>query len=168
MSTQFSHLAISVSDLERSADFYAEVFGCRAGSIYRGSGPEVSRLMEVKDADFRGIFLSTGTTFLELLEYGTNTADDAIREPDSLGYAHISFLVDDLDEILLEVVAHGGTVRESIEIPFGHQADTRMAFVGDPDGNRVELVCHPNSASTAAHSRFLGLDGLGWPSKVAR
>ena len=69
-----SHVALCVFDLERSTAFYVEALGCLPARPYHGTGPEVSRLMEVPDADFDGVFLRCGTGFIELLRYGSAPA----------------------------------------------------------------------------------------------
>ncbi|MFB7495884.1 hypothetical protein ACFC09_14470 [Streptomyces sp. NPDC056161] len=43
--------------------------------------------------------------------------------------------------------------------------ETAIAFVLDPDGNRVELIWHPSAQEAAAHAAFLGLTDLGWPAR---
>ena len=64
----FSHLALSVSDLPRMRDFYRDALGFEAGGQYRGAGRSVSRLMEVEEARFDGVFLRRGPFFLEFPE----------------------------------------------------------------------------------------------------
>jgi len=166
-----SHLAITVADLERAAAFYSEVFGLeRAASPYEGRGRRLSAVMEVEDAQLEGLFLGDGHVFLELLRYESGFRGRPLpHRDDELGYAHLSFLVDDVDEVGALVEQHGGELRGTTraEFPFGDGAPTVIAFCTDPDGNRIELIEHRDAAGRAAHAAFLQAGGIGWPPPEA-
>jgi glyoxylase I family protein len=168
----FSHLALSVADLARSRAFYCGALGFRPGEEYRSSGHRVARLMEAPLSGFAGCFLRRGDTLLELLAYVDGTAAAVTpRRPQEHGFAHLSFLVDDIDATLAGIERHGGALRTRLVHSFGNapeQPGTGIVFCTDPDGNRIELIAHPGPAERVAHTVFLGLRRIGWPAADQR
>jgi catechol 2,3-dioxygenase-like lactoylglutathione lyase family enzyme len=161
----FSHLALSVGDLEAMSGFYVRALGFEAGPVYQSAGRRVASLMEADKAGFRGCFLRRGYFLLELLEYAEGAeAATTPRDAQQHGYAHTSFLVDDIDAAIARVEAAGGSLRTRMDHSFVATDGTALVFVLDPEGNRVELVAHPDAAESAAHAAYLGLDRVGWPA----
>jgi catechol 2,3-dioxygenase-like lactoylglutathione lyase family enzyme len=124
--------------------------------------------MGVDNCRIRGQFLQKGEFLLELLEYepAVSTRGLPYRD-DDLGWTHLSFIVEDLDETGTAVQAHGGVVLSDTrtELAFGDGPATSIMFCTDPDGNRIELIQHSDDAGRVAHGRFLGADVLGWPPR---
>jgi catechol 2,3-dioxygenase-like lactoylglutathione lyase family enzyme len=167
-----SHLALSVADLVRSRTFYVEALGFTAGKDYASSGPRLAKLLEAPPTGFNGCFMRRGDFLLELLcwEEGKPTATTP-RTPQEYGYAHVSFIVDDIDARVAAVERHGGAVRTRLYHSFGDTPEeprTTIVFCTDPDGNRIELLAHPGPAERAAHVAFLGLQEIGWPATDSR
>lgn len=161
---RFSHVAVSVTNLERSLSFYRDGLSFAAGEIYEAAGSRLAALMNIPPAGFRGVFLRAGQCYVELLEYRVPAGDSiAPRRPVDTGYAHTSVLLADVEQVLPTIVKHGGTVLGRLRHSFGGAGDSDIAFVADPDHNRIELIAHPDAAEAIAHGRFLGSDHLGWP-----
>ena len=59
-----------------------------------------------------------------------------------LGLTHLSLRVDDLDAVLPEIEAGGGRIVAHSRIGI-EAASTKVIFVTDPDGTRIELVQQP-------------------------
>jgi glyoxylase I family protein len=162
---RFSHIAMSVADLERAVDFYTGVFGFSAGKPYAAAGRRVAALMEADPQGFDGVFLRLDDLLLELLAHARPIPPDQVpRRAAELGIAHLSFVVDDLAEVIARVEAAGGHVRTRLQHEFEPGPATEIVFCTDPDGNRIELIEHPDRAQAGAHRRFLGLSDLGWPA----
>jgi catechol 2,3-dioxygenase-like lactoylglutathione lyase family enzyme len=160
----YSHLAVSVADLDRSRAFYTQALGFEPGAEYEAAGRRVVAAMESAAARFRGVFLRRGPVLLELLCYdGFRAPARTPRPADELGYAHISLVVDEVDAALAAAVAYGGTERTRLELTFADGL-TAIVFVTDPDGNRVEFIAHSTTRERDGHAAFLGLTDLGWPA----
>jgi catechol 2,3-dioxygenase-like lactoylglutathione lyase family enzyme len=160
----YSHLAVSVTDLDRGVAFYSNVLGFRAGTQYRSAGRRVAALMESQATQFGGVFLRRCDVLVELLRYDPPLKPAwASRPPEEVGYAHISLVVDDVDSVVASAAAYGGAQRTRFETSFADGIST-IAFISDSDGNRVELIGHSSVGERNAHAAFLGLDGLGWPA----
>jgi predicted enzyme related to lactoylglutathione lyase len=164
--TAFSHLALVVGDIESMASFYADALGFRRGEPYTSAGRRVAGLMECDPQGFTGVFLSGGGLLLELLQYIDGTAPQARPRPaNKRGFAHISFVADDIDAVLARVEAAGGSLRTRLDHRFAGPEESIIEMCLDPEGNRIELVAHQSTAESDAHAAYLGLAGLGWPGR---
>jgi lactoylglutathione lyase len=114
----FLWTTLHVADLERSLIFYRDVVGL----------PEVSRMTP---PGMTIVFLGDGTTRLELI------ADPRNPSPDLGKDIAIGFSVDNLDDALAHVGAHGVPTASG---PFQAGPRTRFFFVKDPDGMTVQFV----------------------------
>jgi lactoylglutathione lyase len=116
-------IGIFVRDAERSLAFYRDVLGLE----YLG------------DLTFPGHHMwrfQAGKSVVKLLEK-TPTPDAANPAGDATGFRYLSLFVSNLDELVADVEAAGCEVI----IPVTEfQPGSRFAFVGDPEGNRLELL----------------------------
>ena len=88
------HIAITVPDPEKAAQFYMRAFG-------------MQRVGETDWANARGVYLSDGTINLALLHYKTEEAAGA-RGRGFVGVHHFGFLVDDVQATREAIEAAGG------------------------------------------------------------
>ncbi|MFJ5259454.1 VOC family protein [Streptomyces sp. NPDC088387] len=131
-------VGLSVTDLDRSLPFYAQVFGFET-------------LAEGKDESRRWAFLGRGDEIVVTLwqqsggGFATGTA----------GLHHLSFQVDSLDEIaaVQSLLRELGTefVHEGV-VAHGEGAGSGGIFFNDPDGIRLELFVASGVAGSPAPS----------------
>lgn len=117
------HIAIIVSDYERSKAFYADLLGF---SIVR----EVYR----EERQSWKCDLDAGNAQIELFSFPTPPPRPS--RPEACGLRHLAFCVDDLDREVarLEVA---GVVCEDVRVdPY---TGRRFTFFADPDGLPLEL-----------------------------
>ena len=88
------HIAITVPDPEKAAQFYMRAFG-------------MQKVGETDWANARGVYLSDGTINLALLHYKTEDAAGE-RGRDFVGVHHFGFLVDDVAATRSAIEAAGG------------------------------------------------------------
>ena len=121
------HVAFRVRDLERSVAWYAAAFGAReAFRANRDDGTPQLVYVELAPGQF-----------IEFFPGGVNP----IAEPDEpLGYAHTCLVVDDVAATLAHLATLG--VTPSVPARVG-RAGQELAFIEDPDGNRLELMAIP-------------------------
>jgi glyoxylase I family protein len=140
----FSHIGICVSDLDRSTRFYVDVLGFTRLYAVDFTGDEVAATME-QTGTFRSTMLLRGDLRVELLQWvDVPTTGPGARKPmTELGFTHLSFRVDDVHELSDAVRSAGGEVVEhtlTVLDGAGGAAPTRLLYVTDPDGTRIELM----------------------------
>lgn len=128
----FDHAGLSVSDLERSHRFYAEVFGF----------DRVEDDFSLPDHALRGrVLVNAAGVRLELFEQRGSRPHQRLDPTVAAmqqGWFQFALSTKDIDASYARVVAAGATPQMSPRVaPDGR---TRFAFVGDPDGNLVELL----------------------------
>jgi catechol 2,3-dioxygenase-like lactoylglutathione lyase family enzyme len=134
----FSHVGICVRDLDRSLRFYTEGLGFEHQATHDLDGTYADALEVPGVKAFKSVFLSKGTTSIELLAYDEPPAEGTpSSRRNLLGLTHLSFWVADPDATAASLVAAGGTLIESTRT----KGDgTYLLFCADPDGTRVELM----------------------------
>ena len=121
---RLGHVAFRVRDLERSIAWYAAAFGAReAFRARREDGAPQLVYLELAPGQF-----------VELFPDGKNPVEEP---PEPIGYAHTCLVVDDLTVTLAHLAALGIT---PVAPPRTGRAGQRLAFIADPDGNRIELM----------------------------
>lgn len=104
-------MAINVSDVETSVEFYTTVLG-------------LSRRRDRPDLGLAGAWMDAGGQQVHLLEAPL---------PSSMGQ-HFSLLVEDLDLVVTDIRTLGVEVSDPTSI-----GSDRQAFLTDPSGNTIEL-----------------------------
>jgi lactoylglutathione lyase len=123
---RFGHVAFRARDLEASIRWYADAFGAR--EAYRATRDDGSPQLVYLEME------AAPGQMIELFPDGKNPIEPPA---DAVGYAHWCVLVDDLDAALAHLAALGVTPPAP---PRTGRAGQKLAFVADPDGNRVELM----------------------------
>jgi quinol monooxygenase YgiN/catechol 2,3-dioxygenase-like lactoylglutathione lyase family enzyme len=150
LSGKFHHAAVVVSDLDRAVEFYTRLFGGEVERIRGVEGEAMASLHGLPSAHFDLAFLHYGNAIIELFEFHDPAPEPGSRPPaaNQIGSAHLAFEVDDV------VAAYERLVGEGVEFsrpPFeeteGEAAGYVLAFLYDPDGNRVELIAPPRAAA---------------------
>ena len=114
----FCWCTVTVSDLDRSLEFYQGIVGLGISRrLQAGPGVEIA-------------FLGDGETKLELICHGGDKPD--IGEDIAIG-----FTVDSVDEMMDFVAQKGIRVHSG---PFEPNPHTRFFYVQDPDGLKVQFV----------------------------
>jgi lactoylglutathione lyase len=141
----FSHIGLCVSNLEASTRFYEEVLGFRALYSLDFVDDEVAATMERSGA-FTSRMLIRDDVRVELLSWHESDVEgDGVRRPMTrLGFTHLSFRVDHIDDLFEAAVRCGGAVwRDTMSVlgdPSGPGEPVRLVYLTDPDGTRIECM----------------------------
>jgi len=132
------HVAIRVSDLDRSIGFYCDVLGARpltAPSIRKG--PVIDEVFG-PGVQARMCFVGLEVGNIELWQFLVPETPIPPADQPRLGQMHFAVTVDSVDEVAERVVAAGGRLRFPVKNLGG--SDARMVYCEDPDGNVFELL----------------------------
>lgn len=123
---KFAHTCYRVLDLDRSLEFYTDKIGL-----------EFTRKVPI-GSDATNAFLSVPGDDEARLELTLNHDRDQ-PYPLGEGYSHIALFVEDLDATAEQLERAGGVDFESKPHAMGNST-TRIFFVRDPDGYRIEFI----------------------------
>ncbi len=145
MTTRFAHVNVIARDWRRLAAFYKTVFGCQVAPPERDQhGDWLDRAIGVTGAHLRGAHLrlpgggEDGPT-LEIYEYEP-TVERPTIQPNTPGFSHIAFAVDDVAATADAVLANGGSALGDLtEREIAGVGRLTFRYVADPEGNIIEL-----------------------------
>lgn len=137
MVTSYGHTSFTVSDLDRSIDFYVNQLGLKLTNRWERVGPEIEALTGIDGARLSMALVECNNFKLELIQYvggAGKTLDPVIN---NVGAAHIAFEVEDVDAFCKQLIKEGvrlyGTP-STLPPP-----RVRGVYISDPDGITVEL-----------------------------
>jgi catechol 2,3-dioxygenase-like lactoylglutathione lyase family enzyme len=143
------HFSFTVSDIERSVDWYTRVLGLELVHRQHQENAYTELLVGIPGAalevaQFRLPTISPrySSHMLELIQYSAG-ADPATPElpTNRVGVAHLALLVDDIHERYERMVAHGVAFRNApVEITEGANVGGFACYLHDPDGITLELL----------------------------
>jgi predicted enzyme related to lactoylglutathione lyase/predicted kinase len=145
MHTKYAHTNLIAKDWKRLASFYREVFGCVPVPPERDlSGAWVDKATGISQAHIFGMHLQLpgyqddGPT-LEIFQYSLMPKHPLVQ-PNTPGFTHIAFAVDDVPTMAQAVFERGGSAVGELsvrEVP-GVGLLT-FQYVADPEGNIIEV-----------------------------
>lgn len=133
----FNHIALRVTDLSRSKEFYTRYLGLSAVFEHAITGPQFETVTGIKGFDATFAVMSDGDheVTIELVEFS-----QALDETPS-SFNHVAFQVDDVDELYARLV-HDGVTTISAPLTLVHDNEKingkRFFYFHDPDGNVIE------------------------------
>jgi glyoxylase I family protein len=143
---RMTHTGFTVSDLGRAAAFFRDVLGFTISAPMRQSGPAVGKMVGVPGAEVDIAFATSGDSTIELICY-VNPRSDRINDLQhcDTGFAHIAFLVDDIEKMMQSVRAAGFRLysEEPQVVPAGPRKGGKNVYTQGPDGIVVELQQAP-------------------------
>ncbi|MFT7003443.1 MAG: lactoylglutathione lyase family protein [Sulfurimonas sp.] len=147
----FSHIGITVPDLEKAVKFYKEVMGWYTIM-------EPTEVVEEKETaigqmcidvfgenwgSFKIAHLSTSDKIgVEMFEFKNNTKPQAKFNPFETGVFHFAVQDPDLEGLAKKIVEAGGKQRMPIREYYPGEKPYRMVYMEDPFGNIIEIYSH--------------------------
>jgi len=139
--TGYAHVAIKVSDLDRSLEFYVDKLGF----------PEMMRLYNDAGDTWLVYLRITDTQYLEIFP---GAEGDRAPGWNANGMNHMCLESDDVAALVQELEAAGIPLLMPLKLALD---GNWQAWIEDPDGNRIELMqMDPNSLQLQAIARLRG------------
>jgi catechol 2,3-dioxygenase-like lactoylglutathione lyase family enzyme len=149
-----NHVAFVVADVDRSIDWYSQLFGLEVAIRQRQDNDYTRKLVGLHDAVLEVAHLrlpgskpGSGPT-LELIQYVSPPSaprrDGAVND---LGAAHLAFTVDGLESLYNDLTQRGVAFHSPpVTIEAGANKGGYTCYLTDPDGNSLELFQPPGAA----------------------
>jgi catechol 2,3-dioxygenase-like lactoylglutathione lyase family enzyme len=141
---RWNHVAITVSDMEKSLAFYRDALGLKTFMDEVASGPDLDKAIMEIGVRIRMVMLADeAMNMIELLEWQSHRAKK--RPPEHLkfistGLVEICLSVPDLEKLVEDLEKKGVKCRVPIWYFEAGGFGTKVTYVEDPDGVQVELV----------------------------
>jgi len=151
------HTGLTVSNLERSVDFYVRILGCTLIMAQEKTGGYLAEIVGYPGASVKMAHLSdpSGHHVIELFEYIVPGVVETELEPRRIGNAHLCFMVSDLDAIYDAIKNEGITfISGPVAVDTGANAGGAGLYLKDPDGITMELF--QPAPGTAAYKLLHG------------
>ena len=143
-----AHVSFSVTELDRTIDFYSKVLGLRL--ISRGQVKEntLGRALfgakwgvAPEDAEIDFAIIKAGNVHVEFIEYIKPKAEAYHKNPSIAGSAHLAFHVENIEEFRKRLEKAGVDFHSPInDLARDGKVEWRWCYFRDPDGIVVELV----------------------------
>jgi glyoxylase I family protein len=144
------HTGITVSNLERSLDFWQNVLGFEFSHRTHQKGEMAEQITGVKGAELKlAVVKAPGSHKVELLEYlaPPDRKQHVDLGPCDVGHVHVALIVDDLDVVLQKIAASGWKAAGKPQtLTQGPNAGKRVVYVRDPDGTTIEFMQMPKKS----------------------
>ena len=137
------HTGITVSNLERSVQFWQNVLGFEFSHTAHQKGELAQEITGVEGAEIKlAVLRAPGGHKIELLEYlAPADRKRADIRPCDVGSVHVALLVNDLDSVLERIAASDWKAAGKPQsLQSGPNAGKRVVYVRDPDGTTIELM----------------------------
>jgi glyoxylase I family protein len=123
----FEHVGMTVSDMNRTLDFYCRLLGLRLALRRSTAGGELA-------------FLDAGGGMLEIAAPAHAVARFRDVPHTEAGMRHLTLAYDDVRGMIETLEAAGVEIVEHPRRAYNTEMISRVAFVRDPDGILVELI----------------------------
>jgi lactoylglutathione lyase len=138
------HAGITVSDLDRSLEFYVGTLGLELLWRRLYEEREIARIVGVPEAtafDIAMLRVPGGELEVELLEYKGVERHDASSRPCDFGAGHFAFFVEDIDGLYADLATRGVRFRSDgpVEMSTGPNRGAKSLYSLDPDGYVIEF-----------------------------
>ncbi len=141
------HTGITVSNLDRSLEFWQNVLGFEFSHRAHQTGEMASKITGVPGAEIKlAVVNAPGGHKIELLEYlaPPDRKQHVDLRPCDVGSVHVALTVDNLDAVLEKIAASGWKAAGKPQtLKTGPNAGKRVIYVRDPDGTTIEFMQPP-------------------------
>lgn len=142
------HAGITVSDLDRSLEFYCDTLGMELLWRRLYDEPEIAQIVGVPEAtgfDIAMLRIPGGDLEVELLEYKGCERRSAAARPCDYGSGHFALFVHDIDGLHADLTSRGVAFRSDgpVEMSAGANKGGKSLYSHDPDGYVIEFHERP-------------------------
>ena len=144
---KFNHIGISVTNIERSVDFYRDMFGMeKLCEPFPFGGAWFETIMDIDNVQGRMCMIGKGNLQLELFEFANPApvAKDPSYRVSDRGYSHFGIEVEDIAATYDRLKSTGVRFHCPIQ---QFQGGIKATYARDMDGNVFELLEMPAASS---------------------
>jgi catechol 2,3-dioxygenase-like lactoylglutathione lyase family enzyme len=156
------HFSFTVSDIDRTIEWYTKVLGLELVHRQRQENAYTQVLvgipgavLEVAQLKVPGLDSRYSTHMLEMVQYVVGDGGTRDLPTNQVGVAHLAFVVTDIHERYKRMVAQGVVFKNPpVEITAGANQGGYACYLVDPDGITLEFL-----QFSAERAKRLGMPG---------
>ena len=139
MEISLDHVSLTVSDVDRSVEFYSKAFGFRRTRRSSSDGQALDTILGYPNAKIEIAWVALGPLNVEFIQYRQPHSEHrAVLHTKDVGTPHLAFRVQDIRAEYQRLVGLGARFKSD---PVGVPGGTHMSVYGmDPDGITFEIV----------------------------
>jgi len=130
------HVGVTVSDLDRAIEFYADTFGLDVVAEFSVGGAAFAEAVDVEGASASFAHLDADGAIVELVAYDPTGEPEPDPELNRPGAVHLGLSVDDVEAFYADLADDV----ETLSPPRTTESGTTILFVVDPEGNLIEVL----------------------------
>ena len=142
--TKFDHVAVTVSNMDRSLAFYCDLLGLQRASDHDLAGETISKMAGKQRVEMKVVRLlcpQTPGIHIDLQEYLEPKGKLADSKLGDIANSHFCIEVEDIRQAYAELQSRGVEfVSEPVEFDLEHEGKIGCVFFLDPDGYVLELT----------------------------
>ena len=146
--TKLDHIAVTVSDMDRSLKFYCDLLGLQPASEHDLAGETISRMAGKETVRMKVVRLlcpDTPGIHIDLQQYLEPQGKMSDSKLGDIANGHFCVEVDDIQKTYEELKAEGVEfVSSPVEFDLEHEGKIGCVFFYDPDGYVLELTEYSN------------------------
>lgn len=137
-----NHTSFTVSDLDRTCDFFVNALGFEVVSRAPRDPALIRKITGVEGADIEVAYVQGPEHRLELIQYLAPAVRRQVEaQPCDTGFAHLAFDVTDVDAAIAASQVYGfRPINAPAPIDKGPNAGSRVVYLRDPDGVTIEYI----------------------------
>lgn len=140
-----NHIGITVSDLDKSVEFYEALSGNKVSNRDSIGGKRMAQVQGLKEVDIKYANLRLGNINMDILQYVEPTATKANYSNEQISAMHMCFEVEDLEAAMgrlkeLGIEPEGEPIYFNEDDGLKSGFGTGVVYFKDPDGTNLELI----------------------------
>lgn len=133
------HFGITVTDVDKSIEFYRDVLGFEIAKVMDESGDHIDAFSDLQHVKVKTVKMKDRNGgMVELLQYYSHPRSANFDPICRVGCSHFAMTVDNLDLVISKIIDKGYTV--NCEPQFSPDGNVKLTFAKGPDGILIELV----------------------------
>lgn len=136
-----NHVSFTVSNLQKSIDFYTKVLGLELVNLSDRDEQFSSAITGICGAKMSIAYVKAANCSVELIEYTSSKGVLIDTATNNVGSAHVCFNVKNFDLWIEKLKENGVYFRGDVcFVPAGPNKGRKVVYVTDYDGNNIEFI----------------------------
>lgn len=133
------HFGITVTDVDKSIEFYRDVLGFEIVKVMDESGDHIDAFSDLKNVKVKTVKMKDSNGgMVELLQYYSHPESANFDQICRIGCSHFAMTVANLDLTIEKIINKGYSV--NCQPQYSPDGNVKLTFAKGPDGILIELV----------------------------